>query len=76
MNNNQTKIQERISGLGSNYAHDLRAPLSNIMGLIELLETNISDPLKAEIVKRLKISASALDTTTKAIIRESLVLND
>lgn len=52
-------------------AHQLRTPLTNIMGLIALLESEELNPLNVEIIKMLKISASALDTATRTIIDHS-----
>lgn len=49
-------------------AQELREPLTNIMGLIELLEQEPYDPMKTEIIKMLKISAQALDTATRCVM--------
>jgi signal transduction histidine kinase len=64
MNNNQIiKNPETYA-----QAQELREPLTNIMGLIELLEQEPFDPLKSEIINMLKISAQALDTATRTVI--------
>lgn len=50
-------------------AHQVRAPIANILGLIEVFNFKDSaDPVNAEILARLKSSAEKLDGMIKAIV--------
>ena len=50
------------------HAQELRGPLTNIIGLIELLDSESSESFKTEIIKMLKISAQSLDNATRTVI--------
>jgi len=49
-------------------AHALRAPLTNILGLIELLKLQDLEVSEEELIDRLSISAVDLDNTTRCLI--------
>jgi hypothetical protein len=53
------------------HANQLRAPLVNILGLIELLENNPAEPIKSEVIQMLRISAAKLDTATRIVIQQT-----
>ena len=57
-------------------AQELREPLTNILGLIELLEKEPDDPFKGEVIRLLNISAQALDTATRAVINRKLPVSN
>lgn len=68
MNKRQSTKDVRHSEIKKKHAHQLRAPISNIIGLISLLEGESHSPLNTEIINMLKISALDLDSATKNII--------
>lgn len=64
------KINDQLSQL-SRYAHmnshDVRAPLARIMGLAHLLEREVDEPLRNEIIKKLWASSKELDGVIKSM---------
>ncbi len=64
----QNKTFRDISWMQS---HMFRAPLARILGLLPMLETQISDEDKTEILSYLNISANELDDVVKKITERS-----
>lgn len=68
---NTTELREKNELLASyayDNAHILRAPLSNILGLIEILENDSTENEKnAEVLKQLKEQAHSLDLLVKKV---------
>ncbi|MAZ27934.1 MAG: hypothetical protein CL868_12770 [Cytophagaceae bacterium] len=59
---------EKLMEISTLNAHNLREPLTRVMGLMNLAEYIDENELKREILERMKISVSDMDKTLKDII--------
>jgi signal transduction histidine kinase len=62
---------DRLYELSSINAHNLREPLSRILGLIDISEHFEAADIKEQILDRIKISADDLDETLRDVIEKS-----
>ena len=67
-NHQLNQINQYLDNFVHTAAHDLRAPIVNIKGLLSLLE-DISEEKKDQIIHNLKISTDRLDSTLQGMIQ-------
>lgn len=66
---------ERLKKIAYLQSHELRAPLTNIMGIIDVLsiiKQKISDPEIVELLEGINISASKMDEIIKTIVNSTV----
>jgi PAS domain S-box-containing protein len=67
------KQNERLKEIAWSQSHEVRAPLSNIMGLVNLFNMeNTSDPENAELIKLIGEVSAKLDAVVKKINAKAL----
>lgn len=68
---------ENLKKIAFILSHDLRKPVSSIIGLLELFDTdNISNPMNTDIVKYLHKATEELDDMVHDIIRHASLIDD
>lgn len=66
----------RLKEIANTLSHDLRKPISSILGLLELYDAeNPSNPMNQDVMKYLTKATKELDNMVRAIIRESARIN-
>lgn len=66
------KQNKKLKHIAWTQAHELRAPLSNILGLIEIIEDNCDDSEKLKLyLNSLNQSANELDSLLQSIIKKA-----
>ncbi len=70
-NEELTKTNAELDRFVYSTSHDLRAPLMNVMGLIDITEMGITDEKSKSYLTMMKSSVQSLDDTIKEIIEYS-----
>ena len=66
-----TKINAELDKFVYSVSHDIRSPLMSILGLVNMAETEIKDPVSLEYFNMVKNNVNRLDTFTMEIIQYS-----
>lgn len=67
-----TSQNEKLREIAFLQAHQVRAPIANILGLYNIFNHgNLSDPINTEIMHRLKNATDNLDAIVKEIVRKT-----
>ncbi|PKA23124.1 diguanylate cyclase [Leptospira sp. mixed culture ATI2-C-A1] len=68
----KNQIQE-LKEIARIQSHEIRSPLSNILGLVNLLESGMPEETKKEIYTHLRKSATDLDTLICGIVKKTAI---
>ncbi|MFP4091172.1 MAG: PAS domain-containing protein [Cyclobacteriaceae bacterium] len=68
-NKQLTELNEYLENFVNAVAHDLRSPVANIKGLIEVLKNVDNEMLQAKVMDKLGISVETLDRTVVGLIQ-------
>lgn len=73
---NLTTQNERLREIAFLQAHQVRAPIANILGLYNIFNhDNLSDPINREIMERFKTATDNLDAIVKEIVQKTYEIN-
>ncbi len=70
-NEELTKTNSELDRFVYSTSHDLRAPLLNVLGLVDIVELTITDEKPKKYLEMMKTSVTTLDNTIKEILEYS-----
>lgn len=69
--NDRKKVEEKLNSIAWKQSHEIRAPLTTIMGIVSAMNFKISIDEKLTLLNKLDDAAQKLDKAVKAIILEA-----
>ena len=67
----QKEVEARFNNIAYNQSHHVRGPLTDILGIIKLLNLNITEEEKSYLLSQLEIAAKDLDKVIHRVVGES-----
>lgn len=67
----QKEVEARFNNIAYNQSHQVRGPLTDILGIIKLLNLNITEEEKSYLLSQLEIAAKDLDKVIHRVVGES-----